>query len=274
MQSVYGNRPVSRGYPDLEKLGVEYYAVAQDPHSRVQETLQCLETLIDVSEGPRTVAIVGCGPKPSTLKVLLDRGFDAVGIEPLVGSVEAAAHFIGDGARVLRGSAECVPLDDGSQRIVLMENVLEHVDSPGLALKEAYRLLVGGGVLFVYTTNRLKCSLTGKNAEFRKRFYNWFPDIVKESYIYKHLHYDPRLANYAPRPAVHWFTFADLCRLGRQVGFAQFYSLLDLVDLGAASVSGHVLRRMLLNRVRYNPWLRAVALTQYGNSIFMFKREE
>ena len=48
--------------------------------------------------------------------------------------------------------------------------------------------------------------------------------------MFQMLHYEPQLANYNARPAVHWFSFPDLCRLGREAGFAQFYSPLDLID--------------------------------------------
>ena len=95
---------------------------------------------------------------------------------------------------------------------------------------------------------------------------------MQEAYVHHHLHYDPRLANYSLRPAVHWFTFSELCRLGRQVGFAQFYSMIDLVDANAPSVKRGWFRRWLIERGRYSPWLRAFGLTQFGSSIFMVKR--
>ena len=42
--------------------------------------------------------------------------------------------------------------------------------------------------------------------------------------MFHHLHYNPSLANFSLRPAVHWWTYADLCRAGREAGFAQFYT--------------------------------------------------
>jgi hypothetical protein len=88
-----------------------------------------------------------------------------------------------------------------------------------------------GGVLFIRTTNRSRFSFTGVNWEFTTRFYNWFPRIVKESYIFTQLHYKPELARYSPGPAAHWFNFSDLCRHGREVGFSRFYSPYDLLYL-------------------------------------------
>ena len=125
------------------------------------------------------------------------------------------------------GAAEAIPLADASQDVVFFENVLEHVDSPRLSLTEIFRVLKPGGIAYVTTTNRLRFSLVGRNDEYRVPFYNWAPKLVKESYVFLHLHYRPELANFTERPAVHWFSYADLCALGRDVGFSSFYSPLD-----------------------------------------------
>jgi ubiquinone/menaquinone biosynthesis C-methylase UbiE len=206
------------------------------------------------------------------VRQLLALGYDAIGIEPVEGWSKAAATILGDTSRIRRASSENLTLPDNSQRVVLFESVLEHVDSPNKSLLEAYRVLSPEGVAFVCTTNKYMVSPTGRNGEFNVRFYNWFPNIVKEGYVFKHLHYDPRLANYTPCPAVHWFNYSELCRIGRSVGFSQFYSFIDLLDVNSPSIKKSFLRKWLLNKVRYNPWLRALALLQFGNSIFMLKR--
>ena len=157
-----------------------------------------------------------------------------------------------------------------------MESVLEHVDSVDHTLAEAYRVLRPGGVLHVTTTNRLQLSPTGQNGEYRVRFFNWLPAHVKESYVVRHLHYDPSLANYTPRPAVHWFTYPELCAHGRRAGFATFYSFLDLIDEERdASVATHRLKRWIIRNARNHPWFRALVVSQMaGNPIFMYKRAE
>src|SRR5262249_11942767 len=154
--------------------------------------------------------------------------------------------------------------------LVLCENVLEHVDSPRAALDEMHRVLRPGGIAFVTTTNRLRLSL--HNSEFNVRFFNWLPSLVRESYVFQHLHYQPSLANQSLRPAVHWFTFAELCRLGRESGFGQFYSPLDLFGEDEAFATGKGWKRVLVKRLQGNPWLRALALTQMGHDIVMLKR--
>jgi hypothetical protein len=135
-----------------------------------------------------------------------------------------------------------------------------------------HRVLRPGGIAFIITTNQLRFSLRGENGEFNLRFFNWFPRLVRECYVFRHLHYDPTLANHTFRPAVHWFTFSRLCELGRDSGFAQFYSLLDLLRQEDASVARKWLRRLLLSQLQRNAWLRALALTQIGDALVMLKR--
>lgn len=267
------SRPLTAGYPGLEALGVQHYTENQDRDARTLEVIRCISKLIDLSRGARTVCVLGCGPRPEGIKKLVEAGYAVTGVEPVEGSAVVAREFTGGSAVIVTAGAEALPLADGSQRVVLMESVLEHVDSPERCVREAFRVLEPGGILYVYTTNRHRFSWTGQNGEFNVPFFNWLPRLVKESYVFRHLHFDPRLANFTPRPAVHWFTYADLCQLGRSAGFAQFYSLLDVVDEEAPWVSGSAIRKAVFRRLRLNPWLRGAALMQVGNSIFMWKRE-
>jgi ubiquinone/menaquinone biosynthesis C-methylase UbiE len=199
-------------------------------------------------------------------------GHHAVGVEPVTSFVEAAREYLGDASAVLQGTAERIPLDDESQHLVFLESVMEHVDSPTQSLQEAHRVLAAGGIAYVVTTNRFLFRPTGKNGEFNARFYNWYPRLVKECYVFHHLHYKPSLANYTERPAVHWYSYSDLCRLGREVGFGQFYSILDLVRPEDAAIAKSRFRRLVLRQLQRFPWLRALALTQLGGTVVMLKR--
>ncbi len=96
VKNIYRDRFLSDGYPGLEDMGVEYKKKRRESKSpqqvrtRIINKIQRIERLIDLSKGLRTLADVGCGPNPWYIKVLLERGYDAVGIEPLSGSVSAA----------------------------------------------------------------------------------------------------------------------------------------------------------------------------------------
>ena len=71
--------------------------------------------------------------------------------------------------------------------------------------------------------------------------------------------------------AVHWLTYARLCKLGRRAGFGQFYAKLDPLEPGDSAARSW-LRRNFLKWFKYRPWLRSLALVHYCNSIFTVKR--
>ena len=275
---LYRDRRLIEGYPDLGERSLTWYQerVAQRPDDvpRVQAVLGFLDRLIDIDTRKKFL-VVGCGPTPEPMRILRELGFDVVGVEPDPLFVAAARESLGDESAVLAGTAEELPNADESQDVVVLESVLEHVDSVERSLAEIHRVLAPGGVAYITTTNRLQVG--GHDDEFNVRFYPWLPSLVKESYVFRHLHYDPSLANFTERPAVHWFTFAELCQLGRDAGFYQFYSHLDLKPAEPSNFSGSARARGLkaraLTHVQRNPWLRALAISQRGGLIFMVKRK-
>lgn len=279
MDELYKNRKLARGYPGLQRLAFEKYLAIldelekeqSDNNSAVQKMLTRLDRLVDLSE-LKDVLVLGCGPRPLPIKTLSQKGYNAVGVEPVPLFVRSAEEYIGSQGKILEGSAEEIPLPSKSQDLVIAESVLEHVDSPTKSLDEVFRVLRSHRVAYIGTTNRYRISLTGNAGEFNVRYFNWLPDIVKESFVFHHLHYDPSLADYTLRPAVHWYSYADLCKLGRQAGFHQFYSLLDLLETSDASITASKVRKYLLNKLKFSPWLRALALTQIGTPMFMLKR--
>lgn len=277
-QALYRDRPLTAGFPDLESTSTAVFSesLGKDTghRARLQHVLPLLGRVVDLDR-VRNVAVVGCGPRPETVGILDELGYAVAAVEPVPGYAEEARAFLdGRAAAVRLGSAEQLPLEDGSQDLVFLESVLEHVDSPVKSLQEAHRVLAPGGIAFVVTTNRLRFVPSGSCAEFNVRFYNWLPRLVKESYVFEQLHFRPELANFTPRPAVHWFTYGELCALGRAAGFAQFYSHLDLLRPSDATVRARRVKRLLLGRIQTSPWLRALALTQVGDVVVMWKRGE
>jgi SAM-dependent methyltransferase len=164
----------------------------------VDEIHHCAEQLVDFEFLGKVALVVGCGPTPNAIIDLIKLGYDVKGIEPVADAVIKANSYLAGRAQVISGTAEKMTVPDESQSFVIMENVLEHVDSIRKSLSEVYRILKPGGVLFVRTVNRTRFSITGINWEFTTRFYNWFPDIVKESYVFTQLHYHPELAHFSP----------------------------------------------------------------------------
>ena len=273
---VYRDRRLSEGYPGLDALSLETFeetlARQPDDTSRINMIMSSLDRLIDTRIA-RNVLVVGCGPRPETMRILREMGFNAHGVEPVWNFVLAARRHLSDETGVLQGRAEELPNESESQDVVMIESVLEHVDSVGRSLAEAHRVLVPGGVAYINTTNRLRIV---PDAEFNVRLFPLLPKVVKESYVFRQLHYEPSLANYSDQPAVHWFTFGELCEMGREAGFFRFYSPLDLKAPEPSSFSGsdraRGLKAKALKVVQSNPWLRSLALTQRGGVIFMMKR--
>lgn len=276
---LYASRPLAQGYPGLATAADETFASAhandEDDTPRINRLLTRFDRLVGVPDGAR-MAVIGCGPVPQPVRVLRERGYDAVGIEPVPSFVERANRYLGGQDHVLMGAAESIPLPDASQHVVFLESVLEHVDSPDRSLAEVYRVLRPGGLVYITTTNRLAIGYPD-NGEYTVPLFGKLPKLVRECYVFQHLHYQPSLARYTERPAVHWFTFADLCELGRRVGFYQFYNSLDLRrpsdTLTTSSRWKRLVAKHLMTRIQRSPWLRALALTQMGGEIIMLKRD-
>jgi ubiquinone/menaquinone biosynthesis C-methylase UbiE len=275
--ALYHDRRLVEGYPDLDARSVEWFeaALARQPDDtpRLEALVRYLDRLIDTRER-RNLLVVGCGPRPNAMHVLRSLKFNVLGVEPVPKFVAAAKRYLNDENAVLTGSAEKLPISANSQDIVILESVLEHVESVTRSLSETHRVLAPGGVAYVSTTNRHRMGKA--DDEFNIRFFPWLPSSVKESYVFRHLHFEPTLANYTERPAVHWFTFAELCQIGREAGFFQFYSYLDLKEPTAATFLGpprlRSLKAKALQHMQRKPWLRALALSQRGGTIFMVKR--
>jgi SAM-dependent methyltransferase len=81
---------------------------------------------------------IGCGDKPFADVV---RALNCVYV-----GVDVAEGFYAEKPDIV-GSATCVPVPDGTADIVLSSQVLEHLENPLDALREAHRILKPGGVL-------------------------------------------------------------------------------------------------------------------------------
>lgn len=270
---LYNSRPLLDGHPDLSRAVEAFVETQEDGGERAELArwiIRYLSRLRPLAPGSE-ICVVGCGPKPRSCTALAEDGYSVTAIEPVPGFAAAATEYVGGAAQVMLGSAEQIPLPSESQDVVLCESILEHVDSPRLSLTEIFRTLRSGGMAWIVTTNRFRFSPKGTNYEYNVPFFNWFPPVVQEAFVYHHLHYKPSLANYSLRPAVHWFSYADLCKAGRDVGFNRFYSLVDLASLDDPRLRGRPWRQWVLRNVRTRPLLRALALTQVGGTIVMVK---
>ena len=96
---------------------------------------------------------IGCGDA-GVLIYLAERGARTAGIEASEKSlaraqVRAEEHGVEVDLRSAR--AEQLPFPDAAFDLVILDNVLEHVDDPARTLEEIHRVLAPGGILYLVT---------------------------------------------------------------------------------------------------------------------------
>lgn len=100
----------------------------------------------------RTVVDLGCGGGLLAARAAA-AGARVVGVDRAVTALLEACRCVPAG-RFLAADIRRVPLADATADVVLLADVLEHVDRPADVVAEAARLLRPGGRLFVNTINR------------------------------------------------------------------------------------------------------------------------
>ena len=134
---------------------------AADPQQR--EMREAYFADIGFSAGAR-VAEVGCGPGPVARALASQPGVGTVvGVDPSPIFIAKGRELAQDlpNLRFVEGDARALPLEDGSFDVVVFHTTLCHVPDPELALTEASRVLVVGGLLAVfdgdYATTTFAC---------------------------------------------------------------------------------------------------------------------
>lgn len=103
---------------------------------------------------PTLVLDIGCGDGALTHLVSQVTQARVVGVEPEVRGIELARSALGaagSSVEVAQGRGECLPFDDGEASMVILCEVIEHVEHVEPILAEARRVLASDGVLLVST---------------------------------------------------------------------------------------------------------------------------
>lgn len=103
---------------------------------------------------PSLVIDVGCGDAALTHLLSRETGGRVVGVEPEDSGVARAREMLeiaGSSAEVVPGRGEALPFDDASAGLVVMCEVVEHIEPIEPLLVEAQRVLVPGGALLIST---------------------------------------------------------------------------------------------------------------------------
>lgn len=174
------------------------------------------------------VADIGCGAGTQAI-MWAQSGHRISGIdinEPLVEIARKRLTEAGLAARFDVGSATALPYADASFDVVLLPELLEHVEAWQACLDEALRVLRPRGMIFLSTTN----SLCPVQQEFDLPLYSWYPAALKRHCVKRSLTTHPQWVSHARYPAVNWFTPYELSRYLRQQG-VQALDRFDMLDL-------------------------------------------
>jgi len=153
----YTSIPINNAY--FDELDEKWYGASDHPvallragnelrNPWIQQVLN--EKVLTSSE----VLDIGCGGGFLT-HYLAEQGHQVKGIDLSEQSLEMARKLDPSGkVEYTRASAYALPYPDESFDVCTAMDLLEHVESPGLVIKEAGRVLRKGGLFFFHTFNR------------------------------------------------------------------------------------------------------------------------
>ena len=127
---------------------------------------------------------------------------------------------------IVNGVAEFIPLKDNSIDVVIMSEVIEHVDDPELVLNEINRILRLDGKVFITVVNKY----TIKDPHYHMFFINWLPKNIAEMYIKlrkKDKKYD--FKDRQKLSEMHYFTFSEFEKLANKYGFEVIDIFMDKI---------------------------------------------
>lgn len=177
----------------------------------------------------------GCG-KGLYVVEFLNFGCDAIGIDYSKEKIEQGRRLHPEIAfRLSVGDIERLDFPDGSLDIVMLNEVLEHIENQGQALKEIYRILKPDGQLIVFSPNRLypfeTHSVISKFSQ--KIIPHYIPFIPYIPVKIGNLFFDYRARNYWP---------CELKQLITRQGFKIIQT--DFVWQTFENISGNLPRRL------------------------------
>jgi len=96
----------------------------------------------------------GCGTGEYVLALIERFGLDAYGVEFEADKIQQAHSKMALRNRVTRGDLQAIHFASCTWDYALLNEVLEHVPDDRKALREVYRILKPGGLLFIFSPNR------------------------------------------------------------------------------------------------------------------------
>jgi 2-polyprenyl-3-methyl-5-hydroxy-6-metoxy-1,4-benzoquinol methylase len=123
-------------------------------HHDLSHKRDCAATMLQQAEaltgGKGNLLDIGAG-RGELLRVALQDGWSATGIEPSSSFAEYAARY--SGAEIRREPVERCRFEDNSFDVVILAAVLEHLYNPDEVIEEIARILRSGGALYLDVPN-------------------------------------------------------------------------------------------------------------------------
>jgi len=114
-KDLYVERKFTECFPNLNQLSHDKFSQSvtsrPDDIPRLERLFTYLGRLIDLHEHPNTL-VLGCGLYPQPARILINKDFKVVCVEPVRSFVETAREYLGNSAKVLEGAAESIPLPE------------------------------------------------------------------------------------------------------------------------------------------------------------------
>ncbi|MCA9846475.1 MAG: methyltransferase domain-containing protein [Dehalococcoidia bacterium] len=175
------------GQPDAARLGNPSFVWRSGQERRVA----LMERYVSF-EG-RRVLDLGCG-LGEYVRAFARRGADAVGSDVAMNRLaEARERVASSGTTGVRGffgaAGEFLPLHDSSMDVIVLNEVIEHVQDDRATMLEIARVLKPGGTCILYAPNRLYPFEThgiylGKRYVFGNiPFVNWLPTFLRDRLV-------------------------------------------------------------------------------------------
>jgi len=118
----------------------------------MQKRLRLIQEFFELER--KSLLDAGCGAG-EYVSAFLKAGADAMGIEYSAEKVAQYENRNPDSGRVQQGNLEKLPFPDQQFDLVLLNEVLEHVQNEDAALREIHRVLRPSAHLIVFSPNRL-----------------------------------------------------------------------------------------------------------------------
>ncbi len=176
-----------------------------------------LEIIPDLKS--RNVLDLGSG-RGKFLVELAQNNVKSIGLELNREYIQKSAYLAKEknvSIRVDQGVGEKLPYNDNSFDFINMAEVIEHVDSPDKVMKESFRVLKQGGLIYVSVPNRFGI----KDQHFNLYFINWMPRFLSEivlTWLKQHKEYGGTIG-FQRLSQMHYKTYSSAKHLFIKSGF-------------------------------------------------------